>query len=201
MKFAGQRNPNTFRGYYMAKETTVDGLGSFFETELRKDLGEGFRSMTLRRRPQLWQSLPAKEQCDLEQREDFVAIVDEIESLTKDIRQTNSEDRKRELQARRQKLYEQKQQLTIAELNRLRESQGHRVDSETPHPSDLEDFQRTLFGRIRHLMPERNFLADALFMPAPLRSDKGMQVVKNLMSLYIGDGQNAYHSNMRPKNG
>lgn len=39
MKFAGQRNPNTFRQSYMAAMSTLDGQGSFLGTELRKDQG------------------------------------------------------------------------------------------------------------------------------------------------------------------
>ena len=198
MVFAGHRNPRTFRSNYTAPMSTVDGQGSFLGTELRKDLFEIFRSMTKRRNPQLWQSLPAKEQDNLEQRADFVEINDRINSLTKDIRRTNAEDEKQELQARRQELYEKRSQLTVSELERLRKEQGHVAKSQ--HPTDLEDYHRTLFARRRHLMPERDFLADALFTPTPLRSSKGIKIVNNLISLYRKDCQNAYHPNMRPKN-
>ena len=196
MVFAGHRNPRTFRSYYTAAMSTVDGQGSFLGTELRKDHLEVFRSMSKRRNPQLWQSLPAKEQDNLEQREDFVAINDQIESLTNDIQQENVEDEKRELQARRQELYERRSQLTVSELKRLREAQGHVAESQ--HSTDFEDYHRTLFARRRHLMPERDFLADALFIPTPLRSRKGIEIIKNLISLYRKDCQNAYHPNMRP---
>lgn len=198
MVFAGHRNPRTFRSYYTAPMSTVDGQGSFLGTELRKDHFEIFRSMSKRRNPQLWQSLPAKEQDNLEQRADFVGINDRIDSLTKDIRQTNAEDKKQELQAHRQELYEKRSQLTVSELERLRKEQGHVAKSQ--HPTDLEDYHRTLFARRRHLMPERDFLADTLFTPTPLRSSKGIKIVNNLISLYRKDCQNAYHPNMRPNN-
>lgn len=155
--------------------------------------------MSLRRQPQLWQSLPAKEQYDLEQRPDFVAIGDEIQSLTEEIGRTDAEERKRELRACRQELYERRQQLTIAELNKLRKSRSHTVGSRTPHPCEMEDFHRTYFARVRHLLDERNFLADALFLPAVIRSDKGIEIVKKLVSLCQRDCQLAYHPSMRPE--
>ncbi|XTI91296.1 hypothetical protein V2W45_1205225, partial [Cenococcum geophilum] len=50
-----------------------------------------------------------------------------------------------------------------------------------------KDYRRTLFAYRRHLIPKRNFLADALFTPTPLRSNKGIEIVKNLISLYRKD--------------
>ncbi|KAF2175180.1 hypothetical protein K469DRAFT_611525, partial [Zopfia rhizophila CBS 207.26] len=59
----------------------------------------------------------------------------------------------------------------------------------------------TLFARVCHLLPERDFLADALFQPTPLQSNKGKKVVESLVCLYQADYQVAYHPNMRPKDG
>ncbi|OCK73076.1 hypothetical protein K432DRAFT_365291 [Lepidopterella palustris CBS 459.81] len=197
MKFAGQRDPSVFRQSYMHAMSTVDGQGSFLGTELRRDHIEGWRSMSLRRQPQLWQSLPAKEQYSLEQRPDFAEIGDKIRSLTEEIRLTGAEETKRVLQARRQELYERRRYLTIAELNRLR--QGGTAG--TLHQCELEDFRRTFFARVRHVLPERDFLAEALFLPTVLRSSKGRQIVQNLVSLCQQNCQTVYHPNMRPKNG
>lgn len=49
-------------------------------------------------------------------------------------------------------------------------------------------------------MPKRNFLVNTLFIPTPLQSNKGIEIVKNLINLYYKDCQNAYHLNMRPDN-
>ncbi|KAF2195618.1 hypothetical protein K469DRAFT_758244 [Zopfia rhizophila CBS 207.26] len=97
MKFAGHRNPNTFRWSYMAPMSTVDGQGSFLNTELRRDHIEDFRSLSLPRQPQLLQSLPAKEQYALESRPDFIAIEDKIQELTEKIWRADTEARKQEL--------------------------------------------------------------------------------------------------------
>ena len=94
MVFIGYRNPHTFHSYYTAAMSTVDGQGSFLSTKLQKDHLEVFYLISKHRNPQLWQSLPAKEQDNLKQREDFIAINDQIKSLTNDIQQENVEDEK-----------------------------------------------------------------------------------------------------------
>lgn len=69
----------------MSQLSTVDGQGSFFGQALRRDHLEDFRGLSLHRHPQHWQSLPAKQQFELERRPDILALADEIETLTREI--------------------------------------------------------------------------------------------------------------------
>ncbi|XTI94083.1 hypothetical protein V2W45_1251807, partial [Cenococcum geophilum] len=75
--------------------------------------------------------------------------------------------------------------LTVSELKRLQKEQGY--IAKLQHPTNLKDYHRTLFAYRRHLIPKRNFLADALFTPTPFRSSKGIKIINNLISLYYKD--------------
>lgn len=50
-------------------------------------------------------------------------------------------------------------------------------------------------------MPERNRLANTLWLPVSLRSDEGKQALRDLIALYTQDSKVAYHLSMWPKNG
>src|ERR1700750_967777 len=91
MKFAGQSNADVFQTYYMA-EGSIDGQNSFLNLPLRQDHVESFRGMTLQCNPELWQSLPAQMQNELERRPDFVALEEEIEDFTEEIKNTTVEE-------------------------------------------------------------------------------------------------------------
>ena len=92
MGFAGHTDPNTFLNSYMAPVSTVDSQASFLGQTLRRDHIEDFRGMSLRRNPQLQQSLPAKMRYDLERRSDFIALEKEIETSTKKIKMADTEE-------------------------------------------------------------------------------------------------------------
>jgi len=74
MKFAGHRNPKTLVGHYLDDMSNVDGAAVFLGLEPRRDLTEDFRSASMRRNPDLRQSLPAKNLDELKQRSDFVDL-------------------------------------------------------------------------------------------------------------------------------
>ena len=57
--------------------------------------------MTLQCNPELWQSLPAQMQYELERRPDFITLEEQIEDLTEDIKKVVDEEASQELQARR----------------------------------------------------------------------------------------------------
>ena len=60
MKFAAHTNWMTMTRDYLSSITVVDGLGSFFKLPLWGDQAEDFWSMTVKRNPELFLSLPAK---------------------------------------------------------------------------------------------------------------------------------------------
>ncbi len=199
MKFAGQSGPEVFRGFYMA-EGSVDGQNSFLNQPLRKDHVESFRGMSLQCNPELWQSLPAQMQYELERRPDFVALEEQIEDLTEEIKMAD-EEASQELQARRHKLHKERQRLTLEELKKRRQSQPRNHPSHRAHEPSQGDRHRSFFDRVRHMMPERDRLAHTLFQPVPLRSPEGRSVLRDLIALYKTDCRVAYQPALRPISG
>lgn len=60
MKFAAHRNPRTLVGHYLDNTSNVDGAAVFLGLEPRRDLTEDFRSASMKRHPDLPQSIPSK---------------------------------------------------------------------------------------------------------------------------------------------
>jgi hypothetical protein len=137
MKFAGQSGPDVFRAFYMA-EGSVDGQNSFLNQPLRKDHVESFRGISLQCNPELWQSLPAQMQYELERRPDFVALQEQIEDLTEEIKIAD-EQASGELQARRHKLHKERQRLALEELKKRRQSQPRNHQSRGAHERHIEN--------------------------------------------------------------
>jgi hypothetical protein len=104
-------------------EGGVDEQNSFLNQLLQKDHIERFRGMTLQCNPELWQSLPAQMQCELERQLNFVTLEEQIKGLTEEMKEDIDEDTSQELRARRSNLYKERQRLTLEELKRPRQSQ------------------------------------------------------------------------------
>ncbi len=81
--------------------------------------------------PGLWQSVPAQMQYELGRRPEFVALEEQIDDLTDEIK-TADEEASRELQARRHKLHKEPQRLTLEELKRRHQSQPRDHQSQYP---------------------------------------------------------------------
>jgi len=200
LKFAAHTNQTTRTRDYISSICSVDGQGSFHGTELRRDTAEDFRSATVRRNPELLLSLPAKAQDELQERPDYVEVVNALESLTRQINAATSMADIDSLKSQRTELYERKRQLEHEELARLRNTQ------ERVHPSERKesfhaDQHRTRFSRLRHLMPRRSQLADLLFVKAPLRSQEGVTAIKHLIGLIKDPCQVAYQLPLQPVQG
>ncbi|KAI0534969.1 hypothetical protein GGR58DRAFT_515723 [Xylaria digitata] len=197
MKYAGHTNQMTMTRDYLSSITVVDGLASFLKLPPRNDQAEDFRSMAVKRNPELFLSLPAKIQDELRQREDYVAITNELEDLTREMNATDSLVVSQELRSRRNQLLRQRRVLEKEELNKVRSTQD-RV-----HPSERKgkyhvDQERSRFNRLRHMMPERERLSNTLFCVAPLRSSEGISAVKDLISLLKNSCRVAYQPLLRP---
>lgn len=65
--------------------------------------------MTLSRKPDLWQFLPAEKRCDLEASPEFIATSQQLETLKRKPGSTEQD---------RRKVYAQKQKLVTAELRK-----------------------------------------------------------------------------------
>ncbi len=201
MKFAGHFDPNTFVTSYMSQLSTVDGQGSFFGQELRRDHLEDFRGLSLHRHPQLWQSLPAKHRFELERRPEFIAVDKEIETLAWKLENASDAEETQPYQVRRQELYERRRQLTVDELRKCQKLQPKKLTSQTANEPCLEDHRRTFFASTRGLMPERDRLASCLFKPVTLRSAEGRTALHDLISLCTRDSRVVYRPGLRPKEG
>ncbi|KAK3939345.1 hypothetical protein QBC46DRAFT_364849 [Diplogelasinospora grovesii] len=154
MKFAAHTNQITLTRDYLSSITIVNSVRT-----------EDFRSITVKRNLKLFLLLPAKTQDELRQREDYVTITKKLKDLSLEIN-----------------LLRQRRMLKNKELNRIRRTQ------ERIHPSEREgtfhiDQHRSLFDRLRHMMPERDRLSNTLFYVAPLRSEAGISALKDLITL------------------
>jgi hypothetical protein len=82
----------------------------------------------------------------------------------------------KESTSRRNMLYQRKRQL----LNeKLREWQ-----KQPQQDSDRAGYHRSIFDRVRFMMPERDRLASNLFEVAPLRSSVGLAVLRDMVAPY-----------------
>jgi hypothetical protein len=81
MKYGGHRDERTYADSYAPINSGADGQGSRFGGELRSSVSDAFRGMTLSRNPELWQSLPAATQHELENTSEFIIIEEELEAL------------------------------------------------------------------------------------------------------------------------
>ncbi|TAQ89768.1 hypothetical protein B7494_g1911 [Chlorociboria aeruginascens] len=122
INFARKSGAKVFQTYYMA-EGSVDRQNSFLNQPLRKDHIKSFRGITPQYNPELWQSLPAQMQYELEHRPDFVALEEEIEDLAEEMKKTTDKEANQELQTRQNKLYKEQQRLILEELKKRRRNQ------------------------------------------------------------------------------
>lgn len=121
--------------------------------------------MTLSRNPELWQSLPAEKQHELENGPDFIAIEQEPDNL--------SSEHKDDPVARdrhRKELHTQKRKLVSAELRRCQKIQPRKPPSKLQKTEQI-GHHRTQFTRAQQFMPERRRLVEDLFAVAPIRSE------------------------------
>jgi len=175
-------------------EGSVDGQNSFLNQPLRTDFIEDMRGISLHCNPELWQSLPAKMQHELQQRPDFIALQEKLTNLNNNITTTTDEETGRKLRAQRKDLYAEKQQLINDELKKCRKSQPRKY----PSQGGQKDCHRSFFNRVRHMMPERDRLARTLLLPFPLRSSEGRAALEDLIALYRNDSRVAYQPVLRP---
>ena len=105
IKHGGYTDKNTHRDHYAPNNARTNDQGSYFGDKLRNIVNDRFRSMTLCRNPELWQSLLAEKQHELESSPEFIAIEQELEALSLDSRDDPAVlDRRKELIAEKRKL-------------------------------------------------------------------------------------------------
>jgi hypothetical protein len=111
---------------------------------------------------------------------EFKALEDQLETLSL----SGKDDVDTKL--RRKELHAQKRKLVTEELRKCQKLQPKGLPSRNGE-SDPIGHHRTWFSRARSLMPERDRLAHSMFVAAPIRSDIGRQVLRDLITLYQQD--------------
>ena len=82
MKHGGYKDENIYHDSYAPQNPGTDGQGSYFGDKPRGIINDRFRAMTLSYNPELWQSLPAEKQNELENSPEFIAIDEKLENLS-----------------------------------------------------------------------------------------------------------------------
>lgn len=174
MKHAGHKNPGTYRKHY-APNNDTDGQAAYLGKPVRTEVIGIFQDLAIPRNPDLWQSLPADKQFDLEKSEEYREIETRLQALGSSPA----------AQTERRALHEEKRRLVRRKLRECRKQQqpsrplsGVKLDSiyEMGH-------HRPRFARARRMMPERDRLATNLFEEASLRSDVGLQCLRDMVAL------------------
>lgn len=169
---------DTYGDFHAPRNPGTDGQNSYLGDKPRTIVNDGFRAMTLSRNLELWQSLPAEKQHELENSPDFIAIEQELENLSSEFRDDPvARDR------RRKELHTQKRKLVSAELRRCQKTQPRKAPSRLQKTEQI-GHHRTQFSHVQQLMPERRRLAEDLFVVAPIRSEKGQTVLRDMIDLY-----------------
>jgi hypothetical protein len=151
--------------------------------------------MSLQWFPHMEQSLPAKVQAELAQREGFARISNEILELNEKLKRPTATDKIEAIYGRRDELYQLKRQLMSDELSNWQDTQS-RTDRDCG--TSVAD-RISHFGRVRHLDPPRDRLASSLFLSVALRSEEGRNALRDMITLYTQTHQVAYRPSLRPR--
>lgn len=147
MVYAGHTDLNTVPAYYLP-QNGADGQAAYHGKERRTRVLDLFRGLTIPRNPSLWQCLPAKQQYDCDTSSEIMCINRELLALW-DTTDKNPLERK--------KLYAEKRKLFAERLRKWQKSQPVKHD-------DPPGYHRAIFDLVRFLMPERDRLAQNLFL-------------------------------------
>ena len=89
----------------MADNAGTDLQGGYFDEKIRSIANDRCRGLTLHRNPELWQTLPARKQYELENSPEFSALEEEIDALIAKAKMDFvAKDRRNALMTRERKL-------------------------------------------------------------------------------------------------
>lgn len=108
---AGQDDRETFYTNYQPRNAGVDGQATFLGDERRNIVNDAFRELTLPRNPNLWQSLPAAKQYEIENRQDWLDLEEKIATLKLEPDMDTKQQREEEAKLRKQKARLMKREL------------------------------------------------------------------------------------------
>jgi hypothetical protein len=99
-KHSRYRDENTYNSFYILRNPGTDDQDTYFGDTPRSIVNDRFRTMTLSRNPELWQSLPVEKQNELKNSSEFVAIEEELENISLGSKDDQTaRDRRKELRS------------------------------------------------------------------------------------------------------
>jgi hypothetical protein len=108
---AGQDDRETFYTNYQPRNAGVDGQATFLGDERRDVVNDAFRELTLPRNPNLWHSLPAAKQYEIENRQDWLELEEKMAALKLEPNMETKQQREEETKLRKQKARLMKREL------------------------------------------------------------------------------------------
>ncbi|KAJ4469605.1 hypothetical protein J3R30DRAFT_3303908 [Lentinula aciculospora] len=193
MRQAGHRDDCTYTEYYAPTNPGMDGQGSYFGGTRWTVINERFCDLTVAWNPKLYQSLPAQKMYELEQRDDFIGLEDQLFKLCLGGDDPDATEKRKKLQA-------QKRNLVTDELHCLQANQPRDITKDNSGPDGQIGHQRTMFQRICNLMGAQDHLANNLLATAPIWSPLGRQVLEDLISLCEEPSDVKFHPGLEPEN-
>lgn len=169
MTHAGHQSIATHRQYY-APNNGTDGQAAYTGDNVRSLVADLFRGLSLTRNPDLWQTLPAEKRYELENREEYIQIENDLQNL-------------KGLPAQRVPLYNQRRKLIDSQLRECQKTQTRKPLPEEVDGTYFMGSHQSQFSRARRMMPVRQRLAENIFQEATLRSGLGRQVLGDMIAL------------------
>ena len=172
------------------------------ETSSTKNI-KMLRSMNHRRDKHAPRDLLRKEQDEFDQSPEVQELIKSIAEATAKI--GDKPDKNSAQFKERQKLYTKKGMLLRSAKESFREewfsaSFDKEALQQLQQEEDNETEQTSTFPLIRHLMPERNCIANTLFVTKGLQSKEGQAVLQDVYSLCNDNNQVAYQLDEQPVN-
>ena len=183
MVYAGHTDPNTQAMHYHPRNC-ADGQAAYHGQKRRTHVLNLFRGLTIPRNPSLLQCLPAKKRFEFENKPELISLNQELAMLRGTTNGKELLDRK--------KKYAEKRKLLNKEVRDWQKNQPIKRD-------DPSGYHRAIFDRVRFMMPERNRLAQNLFEIAIMRSQVGLAVLRDMISLYQKDNMVEYRPGLEPE--
>ncbi|KAL8922150.1 MAG: hypothetical protein Q9208_005345 [Pyrenodesmia sp. 3 TL-2023] len=185
MKHGEHKDERTYCDNYQPNNAGTDLQGGYFDGKLRSLVNDRFRGLTLHRNPELLK------QHELEKSLEFTTLENEIKALAPKAKTDPA------AKDRRGAPMVEKRKLVSKELLKCQKLQPNKLLS-SADDADLMGYHRIQFHRVRCLMPERDRLASSLFLVAPIRSDEGRSVLRDMIALCQQDAEVPFHAGLEP---
>ena len=188
MQQAGHRDPGTYNSHYAWQNPGTDGQAAILGDPERELVNKLLRALTVSRDQNLWQTLPAEKQHELEERDDLRALEDQLATVSLNGDKPDNREERKKLNARKRKIIN-------AELQKFQKEQTS--GASTSKPNDTS-YHRARFARTAPLMETRRLLAEGLFRAASTRSPEGRKALELLLDLFTSESEVSSRPGLEP---